>query len=69
MASEGELGKYPMIIDINLQKILNYLSYLQEKDGNSTAKQSLQKSIGPFITPSKRIIALLLTLIQHEKIP
>ena len=30
MASRSELGKYPMIIDIN-KKILNYLSYLQDK--------------------------------------
>ena len=39
-----ELCKYPMIIDIN-KKILNYLSYLQDKDDNSTVKQSLQISI------------------------
>ena len=65
MASWAGLGKYPMTIDI---KILNY-SYLQEKDGNSTTKQSLQILIGPFISPSKRIIGLLLKLIQHEKIP
>ena len=65
MASWAGLGKYPMIIDI---KILNHLSYLQEKDDNST-KQSLQILIGSFISPSKRIIALLLKLIQHEKIP
>ena len=44
MASRPELGKYPIIIDIN-KKILNYLSYLQDKDDNSTVKQSLQISI------------------------
>ena len=44
MASRAELGKYPMIIDIN-KKILNYLSYLQDKDDNSIVKQSLQISI------------------------
>ena len=44
MASRAELGKYPMIIDIN-KKILNYLSYLQGKDDNSIVKQSLQISI------------------------
>ena len=31
MASSSELGKYPVIIDIN-KKIVNYLSYLQDKD-------------------------------------
>ena len=31
MASRSGLGKYPMIIDIN-KAILNYLSYLQDKD-------------------------------------
>ena len=44
MASRAELGKYPKIIDIN-KKILNYLSYLQDKDDNSIVKQSLQISI------------------------
>ena len=33
-----------MIIDIN-KKILNYLSYLHDKDDNSIVKQSLQISI------------------------
>ena len=41
MASRAELGKYPIIFDIN-KKILNYLSYLQDKDDNSIVKQSLQ---------------------------
>ena len=44
MASRAELCKYPMIIDIN-KKILNYLSYLQDKDDNSIVKQSLRISI------------------------
>ena len=44
MASRSELGIYPIIIDIN-KKILNYLSYLQDKDDNSIVKQSLQISI------------------------
>ena len=44
MARRAELGKYPMIIDIN-KKILNYLSYLQDKDDNSIVEQSLQISI------------------------
>ena len=34
MASRAKLGKYPMIIDFD-RKILNYLSYLQNKDNNS----------------------------------
>ena len=33
-----------MIIDIN-KKILNYLSYLHDKDDNSIVKQSLQISV------------------------
>ena len=44
MASRAELGKYPMIISIN-KRMLNYLSYLQDKDDNSIVKQSLQISI------------------------
>ena len=44
MASRAELGKYPMIISIN-KRMLNYLSYLQDKDDNSIVKQSLQISV------------------------
>ena len=44
MARRADLGKCPMVIDIN-KKILNYLSYLQDKDDNSIVKQSLQISI------------------------
>ena len=44
LASRAELGKYPMIMDIN-RKILNYLSYLQARDDNSMVNQSLQISI------------------------
>ena len=44
MATRAELGKYPTIIDIN-KKILNNLSYLQDKDDNSIVKQSLQISV------------------------
>ena len=35
MACKAELGKYPMIIDIN-KKLLSYLSCLHDKDDNST---------------------------------
>ena len=42
MARRADLGKYPMVIDIN-KKILNYLSYLQDKDDDSIVKQSLYK--------------------------
>ena len=38
MACKAELGKYPMIIDIS-KKILNYFSYLHEKDDISIVKQ------------------------------
>ena len=38
----AELDKYAVIIDIN---ILNYLSYLQDKDYNLIVNQSLQISI------------------------
>ena len=44
MGSRAELGKYPMIIDIN-NKIRNHFSYLQYKDDNSMVKKSLQISI------------------------
>ena len=44
MGSRAELGKDPMIIDIN-NKIRNHFSYLQDKDDNSMVKKSLQISI------------------------
>ena len=44
MASRPEFGDYHMIIYIN-KKILNYLSYLQDRNDNSMEKQSLQISI------------------------
>ena len=44
IACGAELGKFPMIIDIN-KKILNYLDYLIGKDVDSMVKQALQISI------------------------
>ena len=44
VACRSELGRFPLIIDIN-NKILNYLNYLQEKDENSIVKQSLKISV------------------------
>ena len=41
IACRAELGKFPMIIDIN-KKILNYLGYLIGKDEDSIVKQALQ---------------------------
>ena len=40
----AELGKFPMIIDIN-KMILNYLDYLIGKDEDSIVEQALQISI------------------------
>ena len=40
----AELGKFPLIIDIN-KKILNYLNYLRQKEESSIVKQSLKISI------------------------
>ena len=47
MASRAELGKYPMIIEVD-KKILSYLRYQQDKDDNSIIKQSLQIYIYSF---------------------
>ena len=44
VACISELGRFPLIIDIN-SKILNYLNYLQEKDENSIVKQSFKTSV------------------------
>ena len=44
IACRAELGKFPMIIDIN-KKIINYLGYLIGKDEDSIAKQAVQISI------------------------
>ena len=39
IACRAELGKFPLIIDIN-KKILNYLNYLRGKEESSIVKQS-----------------------------
>ena len=44
IAWRAELGKFPLIIDIN-KKILNYFNYLREKEESSIVKQSLKISI------------------------
>ena len=44
IACRAELGKFPMIIDIN-KKILNCLDYLIGKNEDSIVKQALQISI------------------------
>ena len=44
IAYRAELGKFPMIMDIN-KKILNYLDNLRGKDEDSIVKQALQISI------------------------
>jgi len=44
IACRSELGKFPKIIDIN-KKILNFFSYLKDKDEDSIVKQALQISI------------------------
>ena len=43
VACRAELGRFPLIIDIN-KNILNYVHYLQRKDENSIVKQSLRIS-------------------------
>ena len=44
IACRAELGKFPLIIDIN-KKILSYLNYLHQKDENSIVRQALKISI------------------------
>ena len=44
MASRAELGKYPMITDIN-KKILNYLSYLQDQDAGQFNSETICTNI------------------------
>ena len=43
IACRAELGKFPLIIDIN-KKILYYLNYIREKEESSIVKQSLKIS-------------------------
>ena len=44
MASRSELGKYPMIISIN-KKILNCLSYLQDKVNGQFNSETISTNI------------------------
>ena len=42
-AGEAELGRYPLIFDIN-KRILKYISYLQNKEPSALVTQSLVMS-------------------------
>ena len=44
IASRAELGRYPLILDIN-KRILKYISYLQSKEQSSLVIQSFLMSI------------------------
>ena len=44
IACRAELGKCPLIIDIN-KKVLSYVNYLHQKDENSIVRQALNISI------------------------
>ena len=44
IACRAELGRFPLIIDIN-KRMLNYVTYLRNKDQDSIFKQSLLTSI------------------------
>ena len=44
IACRAELGRYPLILDIN-KRILKYISYLQSKEQSSLVIQSLVMSI------------------------
>ena len=44
IACRAELGRYPLIFDIN-KRILKYISYLQSKEQSSLVTQSLVMSI------------------------
>ena len=64
MASRAELGKYPMIIDIN-KKIINYLSYLQDNDDNSIVKRSLPISIELYNSCQNRFYSNLMKMSEY----
>ena len=64
MASRAELGKYPMIISIN-KRMLNYLSYLQDKDDNSIVKQSLQISVKLYKSGQNSSYSNLMRISEH----
>ena len=55
---------YPLIVDIN-KKILNYLSYLREKDDNSMVKQSLEISIELFNNGQNSFYSKLMKMSEY----
>ena len=68
VACRSELGRFPLIIDIN-NKILNYLNYLQEKDENSILTQSLKISVDLYHNGQKSFYCSLKKMTDYYDFP
>ena len=60
-ACRSELGRFPLIININNKILINYLNYLQEKDENSIVKQSLKTSADLYHSGQNSFYRLIIT--------
>ena len=64
IAWRAELGKFPKIIDIN-KKILNYFSYLKDKDEDSIVKQALKISVDPYSSGENSFYSNLMKMVDY----
>ena len=57
-------GKFPKIIDIN-KKILNYFSYLKDKDEDSIVIQALKISVDPYYSGENSLYSNLMKMVDY----
>ena len=68
IACRAELGRYPLIFDIN-KRILKYISYLQSKERSSLVIQSLVMSIDLHSNDITSFYASLIKMLNYYNIP
>ena len=60
----AEIGNFPKIIDIN-KKILNYFSYLKDKDEDSIVKKAIKISIDPYYSGENSFYSNLMKIVDY----
>ena len=68
IACRAELGRYPLIFDIN-KRILKYISYLQNKEQSSLVIQSLVMSIDLHLNGKTSFYTYLIKMLNYYNIP
>ena len=69
MACRAELGRYPLIFDINKRILTEYISYLQSKEKSSLVIQSLVMFVDLHSNGKTSFYANLIKLLNYYNIP